>query len=218
MKLGAKSNNNAKVLVVALSLALTACDLSEPTTLTQKNIVVQEHGFSDEMLTADVNNSYLAGLAEHFTKFGQGTLDVVVTYDQQNYRNTAMMAGQNVANITESLRDLGVSSVNARVLPVKDQGDYSKVLVSYDYYTAQAPDGCGSMPGMDGGALAVNPDYQLGCTLKTLTAQQVSRPKDLMGAENSDHLTEGRSATNVVNQYRKGEPNKKLDGQAASEQ
>lgn len=218
MKLDADRNTaRARVLVIAIALALGGCDLAEPTTLTQKNVVVQEHGFSDEILTADLTHSYLSGVAEHFSKYGNGVLDVVVTYDPHNHRNTAMMAGQNVANVTANLRDLGVKSVNARVIPVMDQGDYSKTLVSYDYYTAQAPDGCGSMPGMDGAEVVVNPDYQLGCTVKALTAQQVSRPKDLMGTENTDHLTEGRSATNIVNQNRKGEPNKKLDGQTATE-
>lgn len=72
------------------------------------------------------------------------------------------------------------------------------------------------MPGT--GDLAVEPDpkYRLGCTIQTLTAQQISQPKNLEGQDNVDATTDGRSSANIVEIVRSGAENKPLDGENAS--
>ena len=52
--------------------------------------------------------------------------------------------------------------------------------------------------------------------IETMIAKQVARPKDLLGQENTDTYTEGRSAANIVEGYRYGAKNEKLDGESAS--
>ena len=52
--------------------------------------------------------------------------------------------------------------------------------------TAQAPTGCGMIPGYTGLPEASTktegePDYRYGCTVETLIARQVTRPSDLLG-------------------------------------
>ncbi len=103
------------------------------------------------------------------------------------------------------------------VLPVKGQGDYSRMIVRYDGYSAAAPKDCKNLlPGIDGDALDHDGDYKLGCSIESVLARQVSRPADLLGNGVVDPTSEGRAAANIVDVYRAGLPNGPLDGESAS--
>jgi pilus biogenesis lipoprotein CpaD len=141
---------------------------------------------------------------------------MTVTYDPRSYRNTAMMASQEAARLSDRLRSMGVDQINANILPVNEQGDEARLLVSYNAYTAHAPKGCTSMPGMSDRVIEDNENYKLGCGIETMIAKQVARPKDLLGQENTDTYTEGRSTSNIIEDYRYGAKNEPLDGESAS--
>lgn len=211
------------ILICGLSclvLPLAGCNLYEEGHITTKRVQVQEKNFSDDVLISDVNDVYIDALASHFYKYGGGAMDVTVTYDPYSRSNTAMMAGDKAADVVAALRAAGVNNLKGGVLPVKDQGDSSHLLVSYLAYTAHAPEGCGDLPGVGSSTrnLEDNPDYELGCSTQTLMAKQIARPKDLLGQGNTDHLTDARGASNVVDTYRAGTPNKSLDGETASDE
>lgn len=197
---------------VVFCLILAGCNLSEPTQLSQERIQVQEHAFSDERLVSDVDEDYLSAVVDHYSKKGNGQIDMAVTYDPRSYRNTAMIAGQNAASIAENLREMGMRNVNVNVLPIKDQGDFSYFLISYDYYTASAPAGCTSMVGIDDQNVDPDTDYKLGCSVQMQIAKQVAHPSDLKGIENTDDMTDGRAAANIIEAYRTGATNKPLEG------
>lgn len=201
-----------------LSLAVSGCNLYEEGNLNSKKVQVQEEAYSDDVAIALVDDAYIDALAYHYYKYGGGEMNLAVTYDPHSNRNTAMRASEKAAEFAAKLRSEGVSNVKVGVVPVKDQGAESRMMVSYMGYTAHAPEGCSEIPGMDGRALEYNPEYKLGCSMEAMIAQQIARPKDLLGQDNVDHKTDGRAASNIVDIYRKGEQNKPLEGETASDE
>lgn len=205
--------------LAVLSLTLGGCmDLYEPTAMNDTRIQVKQEVFNQDVLLSDVNDDYIAYLARHYTKRGGSPMDMIVTYDPQSSKNTAMQAANKAADITSALRnDYGVTNVEAGIMPVLSQGDDARLLVSYDAYSAHAPKGCdGMMPGLSERPLEGDKNYKLGCSIDTLIARQVSRPSDLLGRGNVDRDTDGRSAANIVDTYRTGALNEPLTGESAS--
>lgn len=206
--------------VSLLTLPLAGCDMYEEGHINTTKIQVQEEQYSDDVPVSEVNEAYIDELASRFYKHGGGQMDVTVTYDPHSKSNTAMRAGDKAANIISALRAAGVNDLKGGVLPVNDQGDAAHLLVSFSSYTAHAPEGCDEATGLGSRSKEadLNPDYKIGCSVQTLMAKQVARPSDLLGKDNDDHLTDGRAASNIVDTYRVGAPNKPLEGETASEQ
>lgn len=199
-----------------LSLSLVGCDLYTEGSLNTQQIMVKEEMFHDDVAVADVDDAYIEALANGFYKYGDGMLDIAVTYDPHSKVNTAMEANQNVSDITSSLRKAGIYNVKGSILPVSHQGDVSRMAVSYMSYSAKAPDDCGQISGLSGKGLDYDPEYRFGCSVDTMIAKQVSRPRDLAGRSNTDQFTDGRASANIVDTYRLGAPNKPLDGESAT--
>ena len=203
-----------------LSLSLTGCmDLYEPPTVNDNRIQVKEEAFLQDVSINDVNDEFIAALARHYSKHGGSAMDLIVTYDPRSYRNTAMNATNRAANIASSMRDYGISNVKAGVMPVKSQGDEARLLVSYDAYTAHAPEGCDyEMPGMNDAPVEDDKKYKMGCGIDTLLARQIAKPGHLLGRGSQDGTTDGRSSTNIVDLYRTGRQNEPLEGEVASDE
>ncbi len=203
-----------------LSLSVAGCmDLYEPPTTNENRIQVKEKAFLQDVSVSEVNDEFLGSLARHYTKHGGSPMDLIVTYDPRSYRNTAMSATNTAADIASSMRDYGITNVKAGVMPIKSQGDEARLLVSYDAYTAHAPEGCDyDMPGINNAPLENDEKYKLGCGVDTLIARQVAKPGHLLGRGTQDDTTDGRSSANVVDLYRTGAPNESLEGETASEQ
>ena len=203
----------AMIMVV---MVLTGCDLHEETTLSQNRVQVQEEHFSDKMPVSSLNDAALRGLASHYTKHGDGPLALTVTYDPKSKTGNAMHASDAAAKLVSGLRTKGVSNVQANILPVKDSGSEMQALVSYTSYNALAPKDCSLMDGYENTNINNDEDYRLGCTIDTVFAKQIARPKDLKGNTNSG-ITDGRRMANSVESYRTGIPNEPLGGETASE-
>ena len=203
-----------------LSFAISGCskDLYEPPTIKESSVQVKEESFIQDVAMSEVNEEFIAALARHHSKYGGSTMDLLVTYDPRSYRNTAMNATNSAADIATSLRDYGVTDVNASVMPIKSQGDEARLLVTYDAYSARAPEDCDyEMPGMGNSPLEEDRKYKYGCTIDTLLAKQIARPGDLLGRGQQDNTTDGRTSTNIVDLYRSGAQNEPLEGEVASE-
>jgi len=204
----------------ALALPLSSCgaiSLHEPSAIEQSKIKIKEGVYHKAMQTSEVSDDYLAQIAHHHAKYGASDMDVIVTYDPKSYRNTAMKATETASTFATHLRDNGVAEMNHRILPVNKQGDESSFIVSYEYMTAHKPDGCKDMPGLNNTEVSQDPDYKMGCSTKMYMAKQIARPKDLMGRDNPNTKSEGRSVSNIVEGYRHGARNEPLDGFEASD-
>lgn len=200
-------------IAILAAISLQACSKSLYTegTITQNRIQVQEHHHSEHMKLGEVSDSYLESLARHYDKYGDGPLRFSLLYNTKT--GSAMKASARAAEISTQLRQNGVPLVQGDILPV--QGECS-VMISYEYYTAHGPKDCTMMAGYADRDIGGQRDYSLGCTVETLIAQQVARPKDLLGQESRDPITDGRTAANIVNASRTGALNKPLRGQTAS--
>lgn len=203
--------------IFAALLMLGGCSMYSEGRLSSNRVQVAETQFNETYPVAELNNNALAGLARHYVDHGSGPLDLTITYDPKSSSSTAMMAGDEASRIASFLRKQGVAEVNVSILPVNAQGPDSQALVSFLAYDALAPKDCGVMEGFDDTEVRVDDEYKLGCTVDTVFARQIARPKDLNGQAFTNTTTEGRSASNIVELQRSGAPNEPLEGQTASE-
>lgn len=210
--------DSIKIMVlVAGCLVLQGCvtNMDSPSVVTPHRVQLEEERYSESYDVASLNGMTLQEIGRRYDHHGGGALDLNVTYDPYSKSgNTAMRANDAATRIAASLRKLGVRDVQVGILPVLDSGA-SRALVSYSSYHALAPRDCGMMPGFDGARVAHDPDYKIGCSIETVFAMQIARPKDLAGQGGLDR-GDGRRAANVAETYRSGVPNAALGGDNAS--
>jgi pilus assembly protein CpaD len=202
----------------AVSLA-SGCSMHEETKLTQNKVQVKQENFTEEIPTRLLDQGTLSGLVARYERHGDGPVQLSVTYDPGSRTNTAMKAGDEAGRIVRALKAEGLQAdIRPEILPVRGQGEDSVTLVSYASYDALAPKDCEMLlAGYDPGTkVEADEAYKLGCTIDTLFARQVARPKDLMGQGQDNRTTEGRRAANIGDFYRSGQPNEPLKGQSAS--
>jgi len=197
--------------------ALSGCSLYQDGTVTEHRVQVIEEKFVEEVPLTKVNDQYIVGLSRHYEKHGDGPIALTVAYDPHSKSNTAMKASHAAARIVRGLRDQGVRDVKADILPLQGQGDEALVVVSYLSYKAAAPKDCGVMPGIKDTDIGHKEEYRMGCTIETLLARQIARPKDLLGRGRVDPTSSGRKAANIGDIYRGGVGNAPLEGLSASE-
>jgi pilus biogenesis lipoprotein CpaD len=202
-------------LCLALSLSVSACKLREPDHFSKNTIRVEEEKVVHEVAVTDLTPVAVDALSTHYRRHGDGPLNLTVTYDPQSKQSSAMSARDDAVRVADLLRRNGVHNVKTSVLPVKDSGS-SGAIISYLGYNALAPKDCEVMPGLNNRAINADEDYKMGCSVDTLFARQIARPKDLLGQETSATV-DGRRAANQVELYRTGQPNEALEGESASE-
>lgn len=204
---------------LAASVFMGGCSLSTPDHFSTGRLGVEERELSETVLVSQFDEKRVAEMAAHFAKSGEGPVELTVTYDPRSSKATAMHAHEEAKRIAYLLKKNGVEDVRADILPVMDSGDEMKAMFSYSYYLALPPEGCETMPGVDGRAIDAQEDYKLGCTVDTLLVRQIARPRDLKGRSvEKDSVTDGRRAANIVDRYRSGVPNEPLEGGNASDQ
>ena len=202
-------------LGVVLSLSMTACSLREPDHFTRNKVQLIEERVTQDVSVAEFNDANILALANHYSRHGDGPLEVVVSYNPKSRSQGAMYAGQKAAEVAASLRAQGVENIDAHIMPVKDLSE-SKIMVSYLGYDALGPKDCELMPGLEHRKINANESYRMGCSVDTIFAKQIARPRDLLGQETSAS-TDGRRSANQVELYRTGVPNEPLEGESASE-
>lgn len=206
------------VLLLSVSVAVSGCSrkLYEEGNLTESRLQVEQQKFSEQISTAEFNEDFASNMGSYYRNHGEGTVDFTVLYDPTSRSNTAMDASQEASRIASLMRKNGMQDINANILPVNEMGPDANVLVTFTSYTASAPKDCGVMPGFKNTDISFNDEYKLGCTVETVFARQVARPKDLAGNANTGDTTDGRRAANIGDIYRSGAPNQPLEGQSAS--
>lgn len=216
-----------KILLSLSAVALlTGCSVESETWVTSERVSIQQDQFTDTFETAKLNGAMVHAVADHYARFGNGPLKMVVSYDTQSKVNTRGNA-QNAANIIQSaLYKNGVRDVQMALSEMRGSGDVSTTLISFNAITASAPKGCGGMmPGYDNPSAdipndtAIKPPYKYGCTVESLLARQVARPSDLMGKQGFETNSDGRRAERVLSTrgYYGDKENKKLSGETASD-
>ncbi|MCC6597241.1 MAG: hypothetical protein IT559_00430 [Alphaproteobacteria bacterium] len=203
--------------ILSVAVLLAGCTLSAPDHFTDNRLQVQEEQFSESIPVSQFDERSVEALAAHFAKHGDGPVELTVTYDPYSAKATARRADEEAVRIAQLLKKNGVEQIKADILPVMDSGDEMRALFSYTFYSALPPADCEVMPGLQGRRIDAQADYKLGCTVDTLVARQIARPKDLLGQKTDGGLTDGRRAANIVERYRTGTPNQPLEGESASD-
>ncbi len=202
-------------VVGGVCLALSSCTMYDEGNLTQNRAQVQHQIHTEKMAVSDMNDGAAEAVAQHYTRHGSGPAAVVVTYDPKAKDITAMKATEEAARIGSAMRRYGMRDIDTRIMPAHAEAS-GLVLVSYSSYTAHPPKDCGLLSGLNGEQVRYQEDYKLGCSIETMFARQVARPKDLFGQDMDDLSMDGRVVSNAVEVYRMGAPNGPLGGESAS--
>lgn len=214
--------NSMRLLALSLvSFALVlllggGCTLRTDSKMNDKKIQVSSERHVEKTTVDKADDAFAKGVAAHYLRYGDGPMDLTVTYDPRSRQYTAMRASELAAYIVNRLNKAGVRHVVPGILPVRDIGHDGEVIVGYESYTAHAPEDCKLMSGMESKDITVEEDYKLGCTYSSLLARQVARPRDLLGGSRGGENYDGRRASNIGERYRSGAPNEDLGGESAS--
>ncbi len=204
-------------LMMAVVPFLTSCTLDTKSDLVGKRVELKQDARSMSLSTAEIDDSVLMTISKHYERFGAGGVDIVVTYDPKSKTNTAMHAAEQTARIAGTLTRLDVRPVKTDIMPLKGQGSVSKTVINYRTVTAQGPEGCEFMGGIDDRSTGADKEYGYGCSIEMLVAKQIYRPKDLAGRDDRPDAF-GRRQSLVTEPYMAGVPNEPFDGESASEE
>jgi|GEM_PF-2143400 len=206
------------VAIVSAPLMVGACSMDTRSAVisTQERVELQRTSKTLRVPVADLDDAALWGIADGYRRAGEGGVFVTVTYDPKSRTNTAMKASGEAGRVTEFLRKKAGASVESNIMPVVQSGQVSELLITYDSYSAYAPQNCKTMGGLEGTETHADEDYRYGCTIESNLARQIANPKDLKGQAGLG-ATSGRRLSNIVEGYKTGEPNAALNGESASQ-
>lgn len=219
---------NSKTIISSLLsvLLVTGCSVESQTWVNESRVEVHDEQFTDTFETYRINDATLHAIGAYYYRYGNGDVNMVVSYDPQSKTNTQGKAKAALDYIQAGLYRNGVSHINSTLSPVRGSGDISSTLISFPALTAKAPSGCGMMPGYNNPAenipsdVSEDPSYRYGCTVESLLAKQVARPSDLLGKQGFETNVDGRRQERVLSTrgYYGDKSNTPLEGEKASEE
>lgn len=211
-------------LLAAVSL-LSACSMNSPTWVNQHRVEVHNDQFIDTFETEKLDAGAIRAIAVYHYRYGNGPLMLTVGYDKKSRTNTARVAAAAGAKIKAELERNGVREVVVQTADMPDSGNTSISTVTFSALVAKAPEKCGTIPGYNSptgvpdSADGVAP-YELGCTVETLMAKQISRPGDLLGRQGFETNSDGRRQETVTSErgYYGSKPNAPLEGESSTKE
>lgn len=215
-----------KVMVAfSVVLLLAGCSVESKTWVNENRVEVRDEHFTDTFETSQIDDGTLHAIGVYYYRYGNGEMNVVVTYDPQSKTNTQGKAAAALSYIEEGLAKAGVSRVHTTLSAARGSGDVSTTLISFPALTASAPEGCGMMPGYENPTGEIqneageDPKYRFGCSVESLLAKQVARPSDLLGKQGFETNSDGRRQERVISTrgYYGDKPNANLDGESSTE-
>lgn len=184
---------------------VSACSLDEPTWVNPSRVEVHEEGFTDTFDTSALDTSTLRAIGVNYYRYGNGPMDVTVSYNAHSNKNTKIGASSEARRIETELRRNGVRDLRISTAPNESTGDRSTTVVSFPALTAKAPQDCTVMPGYTDAQTGTPEDaegthkgYAIGCTVETLMAKQIARPGDLLGREGFETNADARRQEAVI--------------------
>lgn len=192
--------------------ALTACGpQSTQSMVNTTRVTVAPETMMQQIEVSQISDGYLQGVAEKYKRYGTSTLQLTLGYDDTAKNYTAVNAFGDLANVKSRLGKMGIKSVVAETAKI-GKGEKPVLWLTFDGVTAQAPEGCTTMPGVDHNTTRFMGQYKFGCSIDTLVADQIYRPADLKGNSYMEPGS-GRRAQSGLEPYHivtEGEANEEL--------
>lgn len=180
---------------------LAACKQHTPSMMNNSRVELNTTAGIDQIPVAKANESYMGALAGQYARYGEGPVDLTLSYDPSSKSYNATKAINELASLKDTLARKGVHNVRTAMLPVSGQAE-PMLMVSYDMVTAQGPSDCGQMDGLYANTTTADiKSYRFGCGVEQMLARQVSRPSDLRG-RGTVETGDGRRASIVTESYR----------------
>lgn len=200
------TSNPVRSFAILLSLGLLGgCSMNSPTWVNQSRVEVHQDQFTDTFETAKLDEGLIRAIATYYYRYGNGPLNLMVSFDSKSKSNTAARAEAEAQRIAGELRRNGAKDISVQTVALSGTGDKSLTTVTFPAVVAKAPRKCGMIPGYNTPTTvpetAEGPaPYELGCTIEALMAQQVSRPADLLGRKGFESRADGRRQETVTSQ------------------
>lgn len=195
--------NKSTLCLVSLSATLlTACAPQyTPSMMNTHRAELVRQTAIEQIPLSEIDDVTLTLLADDYRRYGNGPVDLAMVYDPTSKTYTAMKARNQLREIESGLKQRGVHSIQTRTVSV-EKGQ-AALMVSYESIQVQAPTDCHTMPGLEDYRTERDiAAYRFGCSTETMLARQIARPSDLMGRGADNTPSDGRRATNVIEEYR----------------
>lgn len=202
-------------LLVSVGATTTSCRTYKKGTVTEKRVQIEQKDSFQEYNVKEIDDAVLSSIAYDYGRYGDGQVHMTITYDPKSRNGTALKATNEAAKLSEALRKKGVP-VKSDVMPVMNSLNM-KAIMSYERITALDPDCGNTLPGLEDRDHRTDFDYKMGCSVETMIARQIARPKDLLGNDAELSARDGRGIVNQIETIRSGAPNEALEGESASQ-
>ncbi len=207
------------ILLLALAASVSgvsSCRMYKEGTLTEKKIQVAEERYVQEVEFDGTQKAVLGSVGKHYERYGDGPMHLSVLYNPSSNVDTSMKATQEAADLANTLRvTVPPGLLKVDIMPVKNL-ESMKALVTFNTYTAKAPD-CAVMSGLDEREHRIDMDYEMGCSVQSVMARQIARPKDLLGRDFDSAYRDARGSSNNIDVQRAGAFNAPLGGESTSD-
>lgn len=196
----------ACLIVLSLGLLAACAPQNTPSMMNVNKVQLQHQVAVQQIPLADINDVTLTLITDDYHRYGSGPLDLAMVFDPASKNFTAMQARNKLREVEANLKGRGIRAVRTRTAAV-EQGTPS-LMISYESYQALAPADCDLMPGIEHHQTTRDiAQYRFGCSTESLLARQIARPADLMGRGGDTAPSDGRRATNIVEEWRNYGPN-----------
>ena len=89
-----------KVLTAACILAgMTACSMSEPTSVTSERAYVQSDIYAVEIPSSMLSGDYVSAIVEDYRSYGNGDIEIVSVYDPSSSSDASTRATKQLAKV-----------------------------------------------------------------------------------------------------------------------
>lgn len=192
-----------------LLVTLSACTQTEPTRVNEAPML-SKLSASETIIR---NDNDLHDVAALWDRSGQSPVHLIATYRPGDEG----VAKRNAQTAADRLKNLGVKDVDVNLLPAAQ----NTIIAQMKTLTAGAVSGCTKTP--ETGDVDKNydyHDYRLGCGVDKYMGMQVAKTRDLEGrvpGQGYDTNSDAQRQGAIVDTYRSGKPNEKLEGLNSSE-
>lgn len=200
----------------ALSLGLSACDVSVPSQLETGHMRLAEETRSVALPAAKPDAAVARRVAADFRDNGRGDIHLVMPYRSGDplHETQARRLGK---EWQVAFAKGGAGAVKVEYVGMTDAALLDRAVVSYNVLAALPPAGCGQrLTGYQGGDTMEDlQNYRIGCETRTAFSKMIVNPEDLQGRSGSEPGDSRRQGT-VAERYMSGEPMEPLDATSAS--